>query len=65
MSVLKATKASGYADYEEVWVGSGLLGEPLVDGPRLEKENILSVFVRRDTENAEGERVVAVLDFQL
>lgn len=66
LSVLKATKASGYADYEEVWAGSGLSGEPLVDGPRLQEENILSVFVRRHVENSSrGERVVAVLDFRL
>lgn len=65
MSILKATKASGYADYEEVWAGNGLSGEPLVDSHRLQEGNILSVFVRRDVENSEGERVVAVLDFRL
>lgn len=65
MTILKAAKASGYTDYKEVWVGSGLTGEPLLDGPRLEKDNILSVFVRRDVENSQGERMVAVLDWQL
>lgn len=65
MSILKATKAGGYASYEEVWVGNGLSGEPLVDGPRLEQEDILSVFVMRDVDNSEGQRVVAILDFQL
>lgn len=65
MTILKASKASGYAEYEEVWAGSGLSGEPLVDGPRLQEENVLSVFIRRDVDNLEGKRVVAVLDFQL
>ncbi|KUI55823.1 hypothetical protein VP1G_03203 [Cytospora mali] len=66
MMILKVPKARGYADYEEVWIGKGLSGEPLVDGPRLVKENILSVFVRRDVEDSkEGKGAVAVLDFQL
>lgn len=65
MSILKATRAGGYADYVEVWAGNGLSGEPLVDGHRLQEENILSVFVRRDVENSDGEKVVAVLNFQL
>jgi hypothetical protein len=65
MSILKATRAGGYADYAEVWAGDGLSGEPLVDGHRLQEENILSVFVRRDVENSDGEKVVAVLDFRL
>ncbi|KAK7742255.1 hypothetical protein SLS53_004398 [Cytospora paraplurivora] len=65
MTILKTAKASGYTKYEEVWAGSGLTGEPLIDGPRLEKDNILSVFVRQDVEKSQGERMVAVLDWEL
>lgn len=65
MAILKATKASGYEAYEDVWVGHGITGEPLVDGPRLETENVLSLLVRRDSADAVGERDVAVLDFVL
>lgn len=63
MRILKATKTGGYETYEEVWVGEGLTGEPLVDGPRLETENVLSLFVRRDAADSAGKRDVAVLDF--
>lgn len=65
MRILKATKSSGYSAYEEVWTGKGLTGEPLVDGPRLEAENVLSLFVRKDVDGPPGRRDVAVLDFQL
>lgn len=65
MRILKATKATTYTDYEEVWVGRGLTGEPLIDGPRLEEENVLSVLVRRDVDGRRRERDTAVLDFRL
>lgn len=65
MSIFKATKVTAYSAYEEVWVGSGLTGEPLVDGPRLEKENILSLLVRKDVDGGRRERETAVLDFRL
>lgn len=65
MAILKATKASGYEAYKEVWAGQGITGEPLVDSPRLETEDILSVLVRRDSDDAVGNRDVAVLDFVL
>lgn len=65
MRILKATKASGYETYEEVWEGKGITGEPLVDAPRLDGENVLSLFVRKDIADAEGKRNVAVLDFVL
>lgn len=65
MAILKTTKASSYEAYEEIWVGQGITGEPLVDGPRLETENVLSVVVRRDSADSVGKRDVAVLDFVL
>ncbi|KAJ4397651.1 hypothetical protein N0V93_001884 [Gnomoniopsis smithogilvyi] len=65
MRILKATKATSYTDYEEVWVGKGLTGEPLIDGPRLEQENVLSVLIRRAVDGKCRERSTAVLDFQL
>lgn len=66
MRILKATRASGYTTYEQVWEGTDITGEPLVDGPRLEAENVLSLFVRRDVaDSKEGRRDVVVLDFVL
>lgn len=65
MRIRKATKASAYSAYEEVWVGKGLTGEPLIDGPRLEEENVLSLLIRRDVDGNCLERDIAVLDFRL
>ncbi|KAK7738272.1 hypothetical protein SLS63_002607 [Diaporthe eres] len=63
--ILKAAKSNGYAEYEDVWVGNGLSGEPLIDGPRLASENVLSVVVGQDVDGSGGKRNVAVLDFAL
>ncbi|KAJ0122675.1 hypothetical protein J7T55_003190 [Diaporthe amygdali] len=63
--ILKAARSSGYAEYEDVWVGNGLSGEPLIDGPRLEKENVLSVLVAQDVEGSGGKRDLSVLDFSV
>lgn len=65
MRILQASRASGYSTYEEVWVGRGLTGEPLVDNARLEAENVLSLFVRQDDVGSMDKRDVAVLDFAL
>lgn len=65
MRIMRATKESGYTNYEEVWARQGLSGEPLVDVPRLENDNVLSVFARQDVEGPGGKRNVVVLDFQL
>jgi hypothetical protein len=70
MRIVKASKASGYASYDEVWAGHGLTGEPLVDSARLEHDNVLSVLVLAEEKagavgSGEGERNVVVLDFQL
>ncbi|KAK4160180.1 hypothetical protein QBC43DRAFT_118588 [Cladorrhinum sp. PSN259] len=62
--ILQATKESEYKQDQEVWVGHGLTGEPLVDVKRLEEENVLSLMVLADEEAGQG-RNVAVLDFQL
>lgn len=64
MRILLATKESGFADYHEVWVGSGFSGEPLVDTVRLEADGILSLFVRQDIGDGSKKNVV-VLDFKL
>lgn len=63
--ILKSARSSGYAEYEDVWVGNGLSGEPLIDGPRLEKENVLSVLVAQDVEGSGGKRDLSVLDFSV
>ncbi|KAK4231654.1 hypothetical protein QBC38DRAFT_200953 [Podospora fimiseda] len=62
--ILKKTKENGYNKDEEVWVGRGLTGEPLIDVRRLEEENFLSLMVLVDGEEGKG-RNVAVMDFQL
>ncbi|KAH8766622.1 hypothetical protein F5883DRAFT_555290 [Diaporthe sp. PMI_573] len=63
--ILKAAKPRGYSEYEDVWVGNGYSGEPLIDGPRLEKENVLSVLIGQDVEGSGDKRNVSVLDFTL
>lgn len=63
--ILKASKSREYAEYEDVWVGNGFSGEPLIDVRRLEQENVLSVFIGQDVEGCGSKRNVAVLDFAL
>lgn len=67
MRILRSSKASGYSSYDEVWMGSGLTGEPLVDSGRLEHDNVLSVMVMmaEDAKASRKKRNLAVLDFQL
>jgi hypothetical protein len=66
MRILKASKASGYAGYDEVWRGNKLTGEPLVDSARLEQDMVLSVMVLAEEEaTLSRKRNVVVLDFQL
>ncbi|KAI1464343.1 uncharacterized protein F4812DRAFT_452969 [Daldinia caldariorum] len=69
LTILKATKASGYAEYELVWRETGFPPtEPLVDTTRLDHDNVLSVFTRSsnaaDIESNPHVNVV-VLDFKL
>ncbi|KAI5865765.1 hypothetical protein GGS23DRAFT_354012 [Durotheca rogersii] len=51
LTILRTTKADGYAQYERVWQRAAALagGEPLVDTGRLEDEDVLSVFTRIHT----------------
>ncbi|KAI1632501.1 hypothetical protein F4809DRAFT_656286 [Biscogniauxia mediterranea] len=73
LSILRATRAAGYADYELVWKGEGYPPtEPLIDRTRLEYDGVLSVFTRAyasggsDSDGQEGKKIdVVVLDFQL
>ncbi|KAK4144017.1 uncharacterized protein C8A04DRAFT_37033 [Dichotomopilus funicola] len=67
MRIMRSSKASGYSSYDEVWMGSGLTGEPLVDSARLEHDNVLSVMVMmaEDAKASRKKRNLAVLDFQL
>ncbi|GAB1309836.1 Dockerin type 1 [Madurella fahalii] len=65
MRILKASKASGYASYDEVWTGHGLTGEPLTDTHRLEHDNVLSLLVLAEGKGEPRERNVVVLDFPL
>lgn len=65
MRVLKAPRTGGYATYERVWTGRGLVGEPLVDSARLERDNVLSLLVLANEDGDSAGRNVAVLDFQL
>ncbi|KAK0624553.1 hypothetical protein B0T17DRAFT_492645 [Bombardia bombarda] len=65
MRILKASKDTEYAAYEEVWVGSGLTGEPLVDSARVEYDNVLSLFALADGNDGPNKKNVVVVDFQL
>lgn len=73
MRILRATRDSGYVDFQEVWKGDGLGGEPLVDSARLEYDNVLSVFARHDpvasaehpAEHTAESQAVVILDFEL
>jgi hypothetical protein len=65
MRILRATRASSYNNYEEVWLGKGLTGEPLVDTPRLEYDSVLSLFAKADAEGEVTKKNVVILDFQL
>ncbi|KAI0444399.1 hypothetical protein F4803DRAFT_549204 [Xylaria telfairii] len=65
LTILRASKASRYAEYELVWRGGGFPPtEPLVDKARLVHDNVLSVFTRAFT-GLESNVDVVVLDFQL
>lgn len=65
MRIIKITKASSYSSHEEVWLGTGLSGEPLIDTQRLEHDNVLSLFARFMVEDTSPRQTVAVIDFQL
>ncbi|KAI0203677.1 hypothetical protein F4808DRAFT_457942 [Astrocystis sublimbata] len=75
LTILRASKAGAYVDYEVVWRGEGFPPtEPLVDKARLVHDNVLSVFTRgfraeeegRDSGSSRSRCVdVVVLDFQL
>ncbi|TLD23722.1 hypothetical protein PspLS_06882 [Pyricularia sp. CBS 133598] len=63
LTILRALKTNGYAEYHRIWQGNGLSGEPLVDIRRLsDGDGVLSVFTRR-VRDAEME--VVVLDFEI
>ncbi|KAL1846321.1 hypothetical protein VTK73DRAFT_314 [Phialemonium thermophilum] len=68
--IVRASRASRYASYEEVWSGrrgdgGGLSGEPLVDKLRLLEDDVLSVFVRAQAVGQPGTWDVVVMDFQV
>ncbi|RYC56545.1 hypothetical protein CHU98_g9666, partial [Xylaria longipes] len=65
LTILRASEASRYAEYELVWRGEGFPPtEPLVDKARLVHDNVLSVFTRAFA-GSESNVDVVVLDFQL
>ncbi|KAI1374238.1 hypothetical protein F4677DRAFT_426527 [Hypoxylon crocopeplum] len=67
LTILKASKATGYSEYEPVWRQDGFPPtEPLVDTTRLDHDNVLSVFTRANNEAGSGSSAdVVVLDFKL
>ncbi|KAI1102487.1 hypothetical protein F4804DRAFT_264463 [Jackrogersella minutella] len=69
LTILKASKATKYSEYELVWREDGFPPtEPLVDTTRLEYDNVLSVFTRADNGadmDSRAEVDVVVLDFKL
>ncbi|KAI0127106.1 hypothetical protein BJ170DRAFT_724834 [Xylariales sp. AK1849] len=65
-SILRASKASEYAEYELVWRKDGFPPtEPLVDTTRLDYDNVLSIFTRAYGKELEDRINVVVLDFKL
>jgi hypothetical protein len=66
LSILKASKDSGYSEYELLWKQDGFPPtEPLVDTARLDNDNVLSIFTRADSELSSSGKNVVILDFQL
>ncbi|KAI1160399.1 hypothetical protein F5B18DRAFT_675853 [Nemania serpens] len=67
LTILRASRAGRYADYELVWRGGGFPPtDPLVDKARLAHDDVLSVFTRAFNGSERGADVdVVVLDFQL
>ncbi|KAB5549476.1 hypothetical protein GE09DRAFT_1223301 [Coniochaeta sp. 2T2.1] len=65
LSILKTSEGHSSGHYDEIWTGGGLSGEPLIDIPRLEHDNVLSVFLRADVEGQPDKQNVVVLDFSL
>jgi hypothetical protein len=63
--IIKSLRQNNFATYEEVWGGGDFSGEPLVDIPRLEQDNVLSVFLRKDVTSVPSMKDVVVLDFDL
>ncbi|XXH06144.1 hypothetical protein Hte_012590 [Hypoxylon texense] len=71
LTILKASKATGYSEYELVWRRDGFPPtEPLVDTTRLDYDDVLSVFTRSgnaadsDSSTSTSANVV-VLDFKV
>jgi hypothetical protein len=64
LSIVRGQMKNGWFEFETIWTRTGFDGEPLVDVQRLEVSNTLSVFTRTDR-NADGKRLVVVLDFVL
>lgn len=65
MRILRASKDTGYSTFEEIWTGTGLYGEPLVDSSRIESDGVLSLFTLYAGGSTQTGRVVTVLDFEL
>ncbi|KAK9769376.1 hypothetical protein SCAR479_13935 [Seiridium cardinale] len=66
LTILKATKAGGYTNYDLVWKRDGFPpADPLVDVTRLDQDNVLSVLTRQDVGKASEGRNVVVVDFNL
>jgi hypothetical protein len=66
LSIVRASKANNYSDYELVWRGEGFPPtEPLVDMARLDHDKVMSVFTRAKADGSDSTNNVVVLDFQL
>ncbi|KAI1431124.1 hypothetical protein GGR50DRAFT_107907 [Xylaria sp. CBS 124048] len=65
LTILRASRASRYTEYELLWQGGGFPPtEPLIDKASLVEDNVLSVFTRARVQ-PEGHVYVVVLDFRL
>lgn len=63
LEIMQARKERNYARFEQVWLGHGFDGEPLVDVQRLEISDDLSVFIGTSKEE-DGIGSVVVIDFK-
>lgn len=64
LEIMQARKEHGYTNFEQIWMGHGFDGEPLIDVQRFEIADELSVFIGISKgEDRTGS--VVVLDFKL
>ena len=62
--ILKATKKGGFKDYVLVWRGGRFSSEPRVDQARLDHDDVLSLYLRKEGLDGQLPKIV-VLEFDM